>query len=279
VQFYTGQWFPMQRITQLAKSKGCIVGFDIAHAIGNVPMSLHEWGVDFAVWCSYKYLNSGPGGIGGLFVHSKWDTESPPKLRGWWGHNASTRFQMPPNFDAIPGASGYQQSNPSVLLVVSLLGSLEIFDAAGGIEAVRQKSVQLTAYLERRLRGSKHFVDVWDLLEFKNASTVSEELTDSSAIRRPSTFTIITPQDPSSRGAQLSLLWPFDFTSTAGTLHPMQAVHTALRQWGVIGDERDPDVLRLSPIPLYNTYQDCDRAANILEVILDGLALDIVGKS
>ena len=184
---------------------------------------------------------------------------------------------MPPDFDGIPGAAGFQQSNPSALLVVSLLGSLEVFDEAGGIEAVREKSLQLTAYLERRLRRSKYFVDVKDLLKYKD--TISEGVPDSSGIRGASTFTIITPQDPSSRGAQLSLLWPFDSTSTADTPRPMRCVHDTLRHWGVIGDERDPDVIRFSPVPLYNTYQDCERAASILEQVLDSLALETVGQS
>jgi len=179
---------------------------------------------------------------------------------------------MPPNYDGIPGASGYQLSNPAVLLVVSLLGSLELFEDAGGIDAVRAKSVRLTAFLETRLRESKYFIDVHDLRPSNNTPTGSEVQIESSTVGRPTTFTIITPQDPSSRGAQLSLLWPFTSSSTPDGQSPMQRVHAALVAHGVIGDERDPDVIRLSPVPLYNTFQECERAATILELVLDGLA-------
>ncbi|KAG9318799.1 pyridoxal phosphate-dependent transferase [Chiua virens] len=139
VQYYTGQWFPIRVITHAAKAQGCICGWDLAHAIGNVPMSLHEWDVDFAVWCSYKYLNSGPGGIGGLFVHDKWEHDKAPQ-------------------DAIPGAQGYQQSNPSVLATVSLLGSLQIFKQAGMMGPLRERSMLLTGYLEFLLLKSAFYV-------------------------------------------------------------------------------------------------------------------------
>lgn len=248
VQYYTGQWFPMENITKKAHEKGCVVGFDLAHAIGNVPMHLHDWGVDFAVWCTYKYLNSGPGGIGGLYVHSKWDQESPPKLKGWWGHDPATRFVMPPEHSAIPGAAGYQQSNPSAILAVTLLGSLEQFTAAGGIETLRAKSTKLTAYLEGLLRSSKHFV-----------SNVSDIVDGFMA------FTIITPREPERRGAQLSLL----FLGGDGV---MPIVSDGLKKGGVIGDERRPDVIRLAPVPLYNTFEECRMAVIVLERVLDGLS-------
>ncbi|KAF8334063.1 uncharacterized protein EI90DRAFT_3121423 [Cantharellus anzutake] len=249
VQYYTGQWFPMEKITRIAKAKGCIVGFDLAHGIGNVPMKLHDWGVDFAVWCSYKYLNSGPGGIGGLFVHSKWETDYPPKYHGWWGHDPKTRFKMPPDFVGVPGAAGFQQSNPSGLLAAALLGSLQLFAEAGGITALRAKSIRLTGYLESLLVQSKHFVP-------------SERISLNNEERKKTGFTIITPQNSDERGAQLSLLWP----SGEGM---MQRVFTGMRSRGVLGDERNPDVIRFSPVPLYNSFADCERAARVLEEVLD----------
>ncbi|EJU05421.1 kynureninase [Dacryopinax primogenitus] len=240
VQYYTGQLFDMQRITHAGKHAGCIVGWDLAHAIGNVPLSLHDWGVDWAVWCTYKYLNSGAGGIGGLFVHSKWDNIKKPDYAGWWGQQLSTRFQMPEDFTPIPGAWGYQQSNPSCLTLASLLGSLEIFQSAGGVQATRKKSVLLTGYLDGLLRQSNFYC----------------------APEGPS-FTIITPSDPFRRGAQLSLLF-----SSLGT---MQKVFDGLTNAGVICDERQPDVIRLSPVPLYNTFVDVKRAVDVLEAVMGSL--------
>jgi len=152
VQYYTGQWFPLQSITKKAKEMGCICGWDLAHAIGNVPISLHDWNVDFAVWCTYKYVNSGPGGIAGLFIHEKWHETAQPKYAGWWGHELSTRFAMPPKFSPIKGAQGFQQSNASPIVVASLLGSLQIFKKAGMMEPLRERSVELTGALERLLK-------------------------------------------------------------------------------------------------------------------------------
>ncbi|KIJ16813.1 kynureninase [Paxillus involutus ATCC 200175] len=260
VQYYTGQWFPMKAITNAAKAQGCICGWDLAHAIGNVPMSLHDWGVDFAVWCSYKYLNSGPGGIGGLFVHEKWETSKVPQYAGWWGHDPVTRFSMPPKFSPIPGAQGYQQSNPSVLATVSLLGSLQIFKEAGMMEPLRERSVLLTAYLESLLTKSEFYVA-------PNAvsSKYSHEATSSQTQKLPPAFTIITPHAPESRGAQLSLLF---LPQDSGV---MQNVFDQLLSKGVVGDERKPDVIRLAPAPLYNTKLDCERAASWLEEVFQSL--------
>ncbi|KAG8217825.1 pyridoxal phosphate-dependent transferase [Butyriboletus roseoflavus] len=254
VQYYTGQWFPIKAITDAAKAQGCICGWDLAHAIGNVPMALHDWNVDFAVWCSYKYLNSGPGGIGGLFVHDKWEREKAPQYAGWWGHDPVTRFMMPPKFSAIPGAQGYQQSNPSVLATVSLLGSLQVFKEVGMMERLRERSVLLTGYLESLIVNSAFYV---------TANLVAEkyppEDEETRARTRQPAFTIITPHDPESRGAQLSLL----FLPTGSSI--MQEIFDYLLSKGVVGDERKPDVMRLAPTPLYNTKLDCERAALALE--------------
>ncbi|KAJ7710002.1 pyridoxal phosphate-dependent transferase [Mycena rosella] len=249
VQYYTGQWFPMQSITRAAQAQGCVCGWDLAHAVGNVPLSLHDWGVDFAVWCTYKYVNAGPGSIAGLYVHEKWKETELPKFAGWWGHDPATRFAMPPKFSPIEGAQGFQQSNPSILASASLLGSLQIFKEAGMMQPLRERSVQLTAALEKLLMQSKYFVPV-----------------DEASTRQSDTpaFTIITPIDPNSRGAQLSLLF-----LPSGV---MQSVHDALTSLGVIGDERKPDVIRLAPAPLFNTLEDCKQGALSLERVFDNLA-------
>jgi len=247
VQYYTGQYFPVESITRAAHAQGCICGWDLAHAVGNVPVSLHAWGVDFAVWCSYKYVNSGPGGIGGLFIHDSWESKETPKYAGWWGHDPKTRFMMPPDFAPIRGAQGFAQSNPSVLATVSLLGSLQVFEEAGGIVPLRSKSIRLTAHLDQLLRKSKYFRELSDLG------------------LSPPHFRIITPNDAESRGAQLSLLF---FPSSCGI---MQKVVQALKLRGVIGDERQPDVIRLAPTPLYNTFEDCRRAVVALEEAFDEL--------
>jgi len=238
VQFYTGQWFPMKAITEAAHAEGCICGWDLAHGVGNVPLQLHDWGVDFAVWCSYKYLNAGPGAIGGLFIHEKWMGTEQPKMAGWWGHDLETRFDMPPKFSPIPGAQGFQQSNPSVLAIAALLGSLQVFETAGGIKEVRKKSLSLTLYLERLLRRSRYYIEP--------ASSYGD-------VSGGPKFTIITPLAPESRGCQLSLL-----IVPAGT---MSKVFNGLQSRGIVGDERKPDVIRLAPMGLYNTFEDCRRAA------------------
>lgn len=231
IQFYTGALLDIHAITKFAHAHDIFVIFDLAHAVGNVPLELHEWGVDAAVWCSYKYLNSGPGAAGGLFVHEKNATVSvtrdgkklfPNRLSGWWGSDKSSRFNMDNNFVPIPGAAGFQLSNPSILDLTSICASLEVFSKAGGIAPLRAKSLQLTAHLETLLEETKAF--------------------------KEGRFSIITPKDPKQRGAQLSL-----------KLKPglLDRVMEGLEQGGVVVDERRPDVIRVAPAPLYNTFSDC----------------------
>ncbi|KAF3904294.1 Kynureninase [Orbilia brochopaga] len=217
VQYYTGQLFEMDKITKFAKERGIVVGWDLAHAVGNVELSLHEWNVDFAVWCSYKYLNSGPGGIGGIFVHE--DRSRQGRLTGWWGHEKATRFAMENDFSAIPGAAGFQHSNPSVLATVCLLGSLKVF-ARTSMKVLRAKSIRLTSYMEQLL--------------------LSDPETSSY-------FEIITPRNLSERGAQLSLLFKNGI---------MEAVHKRLELSSIVVDKRQPDVIRVAPAPLYNTFEE-----------------------
>ncbi|ANB14083.1 kynureninase [Sugiyamaella lignohabitans] len=250
IQFYTGQLFDMKTITQAGKSKGCIVGWDLAHAIGNVPMKLHDWGVDFAVFCTYKYLNSGPGSIGGIFVHSKHSDDKRPRLAGWWGNNSSTRFQMLDDFDPISGAYGFRMSNPSVLNTVCLGESLKLFKKAGGIEYLRKRSLSMTNYLYDLLIKSKFYVD--------------PEVVASGKVPSPS-FTIITPKNPEERGAQLSLLF---LPINSGN---MQKVFSYFESRGVIGDERKPDVLRLAPNHFYNTHQEVLAVTEMLDAALDSI--------
>ncbi|GBE82014.1 Kynureninase [Sparassis crispa] len=248
VQYYTGQLFPIARITRAARAQGCVCGWDLAHAVGNVPLALHAWGVDFAVWCSYKYLNAGPGGIGGIFVHERWADE-PVRHAGWWGHDAATRFEMPPRFAAMRGAQGFQQSNPSVLATAALLGSLEVFRAAGGMGPLRARSVALTARLFALLRASRFFVP----LVPPGQETARERVG----------VTVITPEDPEGRGAQLSLVF---LPAGRGV---MGRVMGGLAARGVVGDSRKPDVIRLAPCPLYNTFEDVERAVRVLDEVLE----------
>jgi kynureninase len=219
VNFLTGQFFDLPRLTAAAHRHGCLVGLDLAHAAGNVPLRLHEWDVDFAVWCSYKYLNGGPGAVGGAFVHEKHGKDtSLPRLAGWWGNDPATRFRMQLQPDFIPkeGADGWQVSNPPILAMAPLRASLALFDAAG-IAALRQKSERLTGYL--------HY-----LLGRLPAGRVE----------------VATPSDPARRGCQVSLI-----------VHerPRELVK-ALEEAGIVCDFRAPNVIRAAPVPLYNTYQD-----------------------
>jgi kynureninase len=219
VNFFSGQFFDLPRLTAAAQRQGCIVGLDLAHAAGNVPLQLHDGGVDFAVWCSYKYLNGGPGAIGGSFVHERHGRDtSLPRLAGWWGNDPATRFRMhlQPEFVPQPGADGWQVSNPPILAMAPLRASLALFDAAG-MPALRAKSQRLTAYL-------LYLLD-----------------------RLPAgRFEALTPRDPARRGCQVSLL-----------VHdrPREVVG-ALQAAGVVCDFREPNVLRAAPVPLYNTYRD-----------------------
>jgi kynureninase len=217
VNYSTGQAFECSRIAAAARARGCAVGFDMAHAAGNLPLKLHDWNADFAVWCSYKYLNAGPGAIAGCFVHERHARNGKlPRFTGWWGHDKAARFQMGPNFQGIPGAEGWQVSNPSILSMAALRASMEIFDEAG-IENLRTKSVALTSYLEF-------------LLE-----------------QNPSDrFSIITPRDPAQRGAMLTLR-----IKKGG-----RAICDSLAEQGVICDWREPDILRAALAPLYNSFLD-----------------------
>ena len=231
VQYLTGQRFELGAITRAAHGVGSTAGFDLAHAIGNTPLSLHDWNVDFAVWCSYKYLNSGPGAIGGAFVHERHARSNVPRLAGWWGHDKQSRFAMPPMFDALPGAEGWQLSNPSILATAPLLASLALFDRAG-LESLRAKSLQLTGYLESLLRAQ--------------AGTA---------------LSILTPADPQARGCQLSVR--LNRSADAARL-----IHAELTDLGFICDWREPDVIRVAPVPLYNTFIDVWEFADTLSSLL-----------
>jgi len=197
-----------------------VVGFDLAHTVGNLPLQLHHWGPDFAVWCSYKYLNGGPGCVAGCFVHERHaHTQVRPRFAGWWGHDEATRFQMGPEFHPMPGAEGWQLSNPPILALAPLRASMEIF-AEAGMDRLRAKSVLLTAYLEFLLEQS-----------------ASEN------------FSIITPRDERQRGAQLSIRLP----------RHGRALCDQLAAAGVVGDWREPDTFRVAAVPLYNSFQDVFR--------------------
>lgn len=226
VNYLTGQSFDVAAITRAGHAQGCRVGFDFAHGAGNLPLQLHDWGPDFAVWCSYKYLNSGPGGAAGAFVHERHSrSKELPRLSGWWGHNKSTRFQMGPDFDPIPGAEGWQLSNPPIFQLAALGASLELFDRAG-MTALRNKSEKLTGFLESCLQA------------------IPEEL-----------CRVITPRSPGSRGCQLSL-------KVKGSGKELQR---RLAEGGAVCDFREPDIVRLAPTPLYNSFEDCHRIAEILK--------------
>lgn len=234
VQYYSGQVFDMARITQAGHAAGCMVGFDLAHAVGNLPLKLHDWDMDFAVWCNYKYMNAGPGAVAGCFVHERHARDfDRPRLAGWWGHEKQTRFRMGPEFVPMAGAEGWQLSNPSVFGLAPLLASLEIFDEAG-MERLRTKSLQLTAYLEFLLKEK-----------------LSREVE------------ILTPADPARRGCQLSL------RLHAGR-NQARRVFERLEATGVTGDWREPDVIRVAPVPLYNSYADVFGFVDILAGLVAG---------
>jgi len=226
VNYYTGQAFDMERITEVGHSKGCMVGFNLAHAAGNIVLKLHDWDVDFAVWCSYKYLNSGPGSIAGCFIHEKHSNNSElPRFAGWWGHNKETRFLMGPNFEPIEGAEGWQLSTPPILQMAALRASMEIFDEVG-MEKLKAKSDLLTGYFE-------FLID-----EIKSESV-----------------SIITPRDIKQRGCQLSI-------RVQGN---GKVLYDKLTSQGVICDWREPDVIRVAPVPLYNTFMDVYKFYEILK--------------
>lgn len=248
IQYYTGQFFDLPRITAAAKQKGCYVGWDLAHAVGNVPLSLHNWDVDFAVFCTYKYLNSGPGAIGGLFVHSKHSDDHRPRMAGWWGVDPVSRFNMAPQFDPAPGAAGYKMSNPNVLSVACLNESLKVFAEAGGVEKLRLKSVSMTNYMLKLLEQSSHYVKLSEVGDNINAPVLKGK------------FTIITPLEESQRGAQLSLLFFGDGV--------MMNIFDYMSKNGVVADERKPNVIRLAPNPLYNTHQEVFQVIQLLDKAL-----------
>lgn len=240
IQYYTGQFFNIGKITECAKSFGITVGWDLAHAVGNVPLQLHDWDVDFAVWCSYKYLNSGPGGIAGIFVHERHTKDNSieqftPRLAGWWGNNASDRFKMLEVFDPIKSALSYRQSNPSVIDVVAVKSSLELFKKVGGISELRKKSVELTGFLQTLLTSSKYYIK-------------QEETTDRLG------FKILSPLDKGDRGCQLSVLFQPHYEESSKNI--MEKVNKYLSDHAIVCDERRPDVIRLAPLPLYNTFSE-----------------------
>ncbi|SCV02509.1 LAME_0H02124g1_1 [Lachancea meyersii CBS 8951] len=259
IQYYTGQWFDMEKITKFAhQCKGIVVGWDLAHAVGNVPLGLHDWGVDFACWCSYKYLNAGPGAIAGIFVHERHTQVGSsekqsylPRLAGWWGNNRERRFQMKEIFEPISGALGFRQSNPSVIDVVALRSSLEVIKDFGGINAMRERSLLLTNYLMELLMESRFY--------HKSAPN---------GVSAPG-FTILTPPEEKDRGAQLSLLL-FPHHSDR-KLDTMERVFEYMNERGIIVDERRPNVIRIAPAPLYNTFQDVFRAVDILDEALESI--------
>ncbi|KAF3011072.1 Kynureninase (L-kynurenine hydrolase) [Curvularia kusanoi] len=272
IQFYSGQFLDIELITRHCHSNGIPIGWDLAHAVGNVPLKLHDWNVDFAAWCNYKYMNGGPGVIGGLFVHethgrveqapvaslhtsdssngkkasasSNSETNQSqlayrPRLSGWWGSDKSSRFAMENKFVPIPGASGFQLSNPSALDMTSVLASLDVFSMTT-MDALRERSVRLTGYLEARL------------LRYKGGEAP---------------YRIITPLNPAERGAQLSVLL------NPGLLDSVQAY---IEERGVVVDERKPDVLRIAPAPLYNNFHDIHR---FIVIFHEACRKALVGKS
>jgi kynureninase len=234
VQYRTGQAFDLTALARSTRRAGAVLGFDLAHAIGNLPMALHDSGADFAVWCSYKYLNGGPGAIGGAFVHQRHAHAAQlPRLTGWWGSNPATRFQMNDSFELSPGAAGWQVSNPPVLSAAPLVESLRMFGAAG-LTALRAKSLRLTAFLQQAL-----LAQCGPQIE------------------------LITGTDPQQRGCQLSL-------RVRGGTERARRVHAALGERGVVGDWREPDTIRLTPVPFYNSFADAWHAAEQLAGALGG---------
>jgi kynureninase len=231
VQYYTGQFFDLEKITKAGHTAGARVGFDLAHAIGNVPMQLHKHEVDFAVWCGYKYLNAGPGGLAGAFVHEKHAKNFElPRLAGWWGHQDKERFQMKKGFKPMEGVDGWQVSNFPVLSGAAQLASLEVFDAAG-INNLRKKSFLLTGYLEFLLKSMENHHDY---------------------------FSLITPSNKNERGCQLSLLMKKNG----------RKIFDKISKAGVIADWREPDVIRVAPVPLYNTFEEVNKFSQIFKFAL-----------
>ena len=229
VNYYTGQFFDLKRITELGHDYGCTVGFDCAHGAGNVPLNLHNSGADFAVWCTYKYLNSGPGSLSGVFVHERHaERKDLNRFTGWWSHNKETRFKMRDEFDQLPGAEGWQLSNPPILSMAAIRASLDIFKTAG-FDKLVLKSKTLTGYFEFLLNALKN-----------------------------TNIKIITPSNPDERGCQLSIQ-----VQSAD-----KSLHNLLTQAGIVTDWREPDVIRAAPVPLYNSYTDVYNFVERLKDIL-----------
>ena len=229
VNYYTGQRFDFKKIAELGHAKGCVVGIDLAHGVGNIKANLHDSGVDFAAWCTYKYLNSGPGSLSGIFVHEKHSyNTSLPRFAGWWNHNKDTRFNMRLPFDVMSGAEGWQLSNPPILAMAPIKASLEMFEEVG-MEALREKSIKLTGFMEY-------------LFQELGSEAVS----------------IITPKNPEERGCQLSIQ----------VKKATKSLHQKLMDKHVITDWREPNVIRCAPTPMYNTYQDVYNMVLILKDIL-----------
>ena len=230
VNYYTGQFFDLKRITELGHKHGCLVGFDCAHGAGNVNLDLHNSGADFAIWCSYKYLNSGPGSLSGVFVHERHAyNKSLNRFTGWWSHNKETRFKMRDDFDMLPGAEGWQLSNPPILSMAAIKASLDMF-AEAGMDKLVAKSKQLTGYFEFLIN------------EMNNDS-----------------IKIITPSNPEERGCQLSIQ----------VKNADRSLHEKLTKAGIISDWREPDVIRCAPVPLYNSFEDIYRMVKKLNALLN----------
>ena len=233
VQYRTGQAFDLKEIARLGHAAGAIVGFDLAHAVGNLPLQLHDSGADFAVWCHYKYMNSGPGAVAGCFVHERHARTQRPRFAGWWGNNKDVRFKMGPQFDPTPGADGWQLSNPPILGLAPLRASLDQYERAT-MPALRAKSESLTGYLEQLIDA-----DLRDVLQ------------------------VVTPRDAAQRGCQLSI-------RVIGGRERGRDLFDFLATRGVLGDWREPDVIRISPVPLYNTHADVLRFARTVREWRDG---------
>jgi kynureninase len=230
VNYYTGQFFDLKRITKLGHKNGCVVGFDCAHGAGNVELNLHDSGADFAVWCTYKYLNSGPGSLGGCFVHERHAFDKTlNRFTGWWSHNKKTRFNMRHDFDVLPGAEGWQLSNPPILSMAAIRASLDIFNEVG-IENLTKKSKKLTGYFEFLINELNH-----------------------------KDIKIITPSNPNERGCQLSIQ----------VKNADKKLHQKLMEAGVITDWREPDVIRCAPVPLYSSFKDVYKMVERLKKILN----------
>jgi len=234
VNYYTGQYFDLKKITEAAHAAGAFAGFDLAHAIGNVPLQLHDWDADFACWCSYKYLNSGPGGVSGIYIHQNHITDtSIPRFAGWWGHTKDTRFKMEKGFEPIPTAEGWQLSNAPILSMAAHKAALDIFDDAG-MENLFTKGRLLSDYL-------------FFILDEINAASPKKLIE------------VITPRNTNEKGCQVSMLM----------LEKGREVFEALKQHGVLADWREPNVIRVAPVPLYNTFTDVFTFGQIVKAILN----------